>query len=190
MKTNPLIQYSVAPCSLGHLLLAATGNGVCAVSLSDQGDKNPAQALEARLRRQFPSPDLQRDDIGLQEWMEMLLQHLDGRQFELNLPLDVQGTPFQQRVWQALRDIPYGETRTYTQIAHALAQPGAVRAVGGACAANSVALVIPCHRVVREGGTIHGFRWGSERKRILLQREAEYSGKRLGLFAESLNNAA
>jgi len=188
MSNSSFIRFTVAPCFLGHLLLAATDKGICAASLSTPGIDNSPQTLETQLRQQFPAARLERHDAALndaplQVWMDMLLEHLEGRQPALDLPLDVAATPFQQSVWQALRDIPYGETRTYTQIAQTIKQPGAVRAVGGACAANRVALVVPCHRVVREGGIISGYRWGSEKKRLLLQREAEYSGKARALFS-------
>ena len=117
MNNNQPIRFSIAPCALGYLLVAATAKGICAVALSDPQTESSPDALEANLRRQFPSAEFHRNDADLQPWMEMLIEHLEGRRHELNLPLDVQGTEFQQRVWQALRDIPYGETRTYTEIA-------------------------------------------------------------------------
>jgi AraC family transcriptional regulator of adaptative response/methylated-DNA-[protein]-cysteine methyltransferase len=183
VRPDEQLSFSIAPCPLGYLSIAATDRGICAISLSDPTIEDSPSALEARLYAQFPDAGLKRDDARLQQWIDALLAHLGGNCFELELSLDVPGTPFQLRVWQELRSIPYVETRTYSQIAHAIGQPNAVRAVGGACGANRVALAIPCHRVVREGGKISGFRWGSEKKRILLQREAEFSGKALRLSA-------
>ena len=111
------------------------------------------------------------------ERVAQVVAHLDNPQQAVNLPLDIRGTAFQQRVWQALRQIPAGETRSYSEVAHSIGQPRAVRAVAGACAANKLAIVIPCHRVVREGGALSGYRWGSERKALLLAREAKIREK-------------
>jgi AraC family transcriptional regulator, regulatory protein of adaptative response / methylated-DNA-[protein]-cysteine methyltransferase len=160
------IHFTTAVCSLGVVLVGATEKGICAVSLGD----TPAE-LEATLRRDYPAADIQPDDAGLGEWVAPLLCHLEGEQPHLELPLDIQATAFQWRVWQALRAIPYGETRTYSQIAQAIGSPKAVRAVGTACASNHVAVVIPCHRVVREDGALGGYRWGVARKEKLLRRE-------------------
>jgi AraC family transcriptional regulator of adaptative response/methylated-DNA-[protein]-cysteine methyltransferase len=160
------IAYTVVDCPLGKLLIATTERGVCAVSLGDS-----LEALERALSEEYPAAHIHRDDEGLGPWVELLLDYLEGRQRQLDLPLDVQATAFQWRVWRALQAIPYGTTRTYGQIAQALGQPGAAMAVGAACAANRVALAIPCHRVVREDGGVGGYRWGPERKQALLARE-------------------
>ncbi len=151
----------------GCLLLAATQHGICSVQFGD----HPEQ-LEAGLAAEFPHADRVRNDAALAQWVDLLRSHLTGRQPALNLPLDLQGTAFQQRVWAELRRIPYGQTRSYTQIAEAIQQPSAVRAVARACATNPAALVVPCHRVVRTDGSLAGYRWGIARKRALLEREA------------------
>lgn len=163
-----VIHYALATCSLGSLLVAATEKGICAVSLGDDEG-----SLIAALRQEFPVASLQQDTSRLQPMVESILKHLTGQQPHLDLPLDVQATAFQRRVWQELQAIPCGQTRTYTQIAVAIGQPTAARAVARACATNSAALVIPCHRVVREDGSLSGYRWGVERKRALLEREAD-----------------
>ncbi len=162
------IRYAVAECALGYVAVAATERGVCAVRLGNTPDD-----LVAILYADFPAADLQPDDEGLGAWVEMLLCYLAGEEPHLELPLDIRATAFQQRVWEALRDIPYGETRSYTQIAEAIGNPKAVRAVANACANNPVAVVIPCHRVVREDGSLGGYKWGLERKIALLKTEAE-----------------
>lgn len=154
------------PPFTGCLMLAATLRGVCSVQFGDQPD-----TLEAALSKEFPQAQLKRDDAALRDWASVLRDHLAGMRPILDLPLDVQGTAFQQRVWAELRRIPYGQTRTYTQIAQAIQQPSAVRAVARACATNPAALVIPCHRVVRAGGALAGYRWGIGRKQALLERE-------------------
>jgi len=160
------IGYTVVAGPWGKLLAAATARGVCAVSLGDSESE-----LEAALRSEFPEAEIQRDEAGLGRWAGAIVKHLDGRQPSLSLPLDVRATAFQWRVWQELRAIPRGSTRSYGEIARALGNPGAARAVARACAANPVAVVIPCHRVVREDGGAGGYRWGAERKRLLLERE-------------------
>ncbi|MGA2719851.1 MAG: methylated-DNA--[protein]-cysteine S-methyltransferase, partial [Candidatus Acidiferrales bacterium] len=119
------------------------------------------------------------DEAGakrLRGWLETVLQHLRGKEPHLDLPTDVQATAFQRRVWEELRRIPYGSTRTYTEIAHALGKPTAIRAVARACATNPVSVVVPCHRVVRQDGSLAGYRWGIERKRRLLEHESAVSG--------------
>lgn len=160
------INFRIVACRLGFLLIAATRAGVCAVSLG----ADPA-ALEATLRQEFPAADLQQDAAGLDAWAQSLLRFLQGQEPHLDLPLDVQATAFQWRVWQALRSIGYGETRSYAQVAAAIGQPAAVRAVARACATNPVALAIPCHRVVRGNGASSGYRWGLARKQALLAQE-------------------
>ncbi len=162
------ITYGIAPCALGFLLVAATPKGVCSVALGDA-----PESLEAALRAEFPGAEIHRDEAELEEHLQTLLRSLEGHTPHLDLPLDVQATAFQRRVWQELRAIGYGQTRTYSQVAHSLGQPTAVRAVARACATNPVALVVPCHRVVREGGALAGYRWGLERKKALLKRERD-----------------
>src|SRR5262245_28796064 len=146
------VLYTLADCPLGRLLLAATERGVCAVSIGDR-DRD----LEKFLRREFPAATLERDDEVLRTWLEALLAHLAGAQPHLDLPLDVRATAFQRRVWEELCRIPYGETRSYQEVAAAIGQPTAVRAVARACATNPVAVVIPCHRVIRSDGSLGGY---------------------------------
>lgn len=165
------IGYTLVDCSLGRLLLAATERGICAVSLGESD-----RPLEKALRREYPAAEIRQDGVALGPWLEEFLQYLEGEQPHLDLPMEVQATAFQWRVWQELRSIPYGETRTYGEIAEALGQPTAARAVARACATNPVALLIPCHRVIREDGGLGGYRWGLKRKQALL--EQERSGKK------------
>lgn len=165
------IAYVVVPCALGRLLVAATPRGVCRIGLGDD-----AAALEADLAAEFPAARIRRDRAAggsLERWIKAILQYLDGREPHLELPLDIRATAFQRRVWQELQRIPYGETRSYTDVARRIGQPKATRAVARACATNPAALVIPCHRVVRENGDLGGYRWGLERKRALLERERD-----------------
>ena len=160
------VRFSTAASKLGRLLVATTERGLCAVQLgeSDAG-------LEAALRKDYPRAELQRDDRVLQPTLAAILAHLDGDVPRLDLPLDVAATAFQWRVWRTLQQIPYGETRSYAEVAKALGQPKAVRAVARACASNRVALVVPCHRVVRADGSPGGYRWGAARKSRLLAQE-------------------
>jgi AraC family transcriptional regulator of adaptative response/methylated-DNA-[protein]-cysteine methyltransferase len=167
------IRFTTVACPLGRLLIAATARGVCTVRLGDDD-----VVLGRGLAREFPQAELARDDAGLRRWAATLLRYLNGGRPRLDLPLDIRGTAFQWRVWRALRRIGYGTTRTYGQLARALGEPGAARAVARACAANPVALVIPCHRVVRGDGGPGGYRWGARRKRWLLAREAAASDGR------------
>jgi AraC family transcriptional regulator of adaptative response/methylated-DNA-[protein]-cysteine methyltransferase len=169
------VAFSTAPCALGVVLVAATARGVCAVRLGED-----AAALEAEVRAEFPAAGVVRDDGGLAALVREALEHLEGRRPGLAWPLDLGGTAFQERVWAALREIPYGETRSYAALARDLGVEGGARAVAGACAANPAALVVPCHRVVRGDGSLSGYRWGVERKRALLEREAAL-GSALGL---------
>jgi AraC family transcriptional regulator of adaptative response/methylated-DNA-[protein]-cysteine methyltransferase len=160
------INYTIVNCHLGRLLVAATERGVCAVNFGDDD-----QQLESSLASAYAAARISRDERHLDEWVNALLRHLDGAQPHLDLPLDVQATAFQLRVWEELRKIPYGATRSYGQIAKSIGRPGASRAVAQACASNPVALINPCHRVVREGGNLSGYRWGAERKRALIEYE-------------------
>ena len=161
------LRYTVADCALGKLLVAATERGISAVYLGDD-----EAALAAELAAEYPAATIERDGVELGAWVEAIVQYMDGHQRSLDLPLDVQVTAFQWRVYEALRAIPYGTTRTYGEIAHALGQPTAARAVGRACATNPVSLVVPCHRAVGSDGSLHGYRWGLDRKQKLLEREA------------------
>ena len=163
--------YTLSGTPLGRMLVAATDKGVCAVTLGDDD-----AALKTALRREYPAAQstpegIAPDESGLDGWVETLLRHLAGEQPHLDLPLDVRATAFQRQVWQALQAIPYGETRSYTQIADAIGRPTAARAVAQACASNPVALVIPCHQAVRGSGGLSGYRWGISRKQALLERE-------------------
>jgi AraC family transcriptional regulator of adaptative response/methylated-DNA-[protein]-cysteine methyltransferase len=167
------IHYTLTDCPLGRLLLAATERGVSAVYFGDSD-----ASLEAALAREYPAAQITPDNGRLRPWLAELLEHLRGRQPHLDLPLDVQATAFQWRVWQELRRIPHGSTRTYQEIAERLGQPTAARAVARACATNPVSVIIPCHRVVRGDGDLAGYRWGLERKRQLLEQERE--GKQTG----------
>jgi AraC family transcriptional regulator of adaptative response/methylated-DNA-[protein]-cysteine methyltransferase len=161
------IVFVTVPTSLGRLLVAATDRGVCRVMLGDS-----AAALEADLRREFDAADVRQEKGGkLEGFVDAILSYLEGREPHLDLPLDIRATAFQRRVWQELRRIPFGATRTYTEVAKSIGQPEARRAVARACATNPVALIVPCHRVIRENGDLGGYRWGIERKRALLQRE-------------------
>jgi AraC family transcriptional regulator of adaptative response/methylated-DNA-[protein]-cysteine methyltransferase len=163
------VYYTIAEYKrpFGMVLVAATERGVCAVCLGDSVD-----ALESGLRAELPAADLQLDDERLGETVQVVLRYLSGQERGLSLPLDVQATAFQRRVWEALRAIPYGETRAYGEVAAAIGNPRAARAVAQACATNPAALVIPCHRVIESDGGLGGYKWGIERKRALLEQEA------------------
>ncbi len=172
------ISYTIVPCALGYLLVAATPRGICAVRLGDSEAE-----LQTGLLREFPAATVQRGG-DLERWVAVLLEYLRGTQPHLDLPLDIQATAFQRRVWEALRAVPYGGTRTYRDIAEAIGQPTATRAVGHACATNPVALIIPCHRIVRRDGNLGGYHWGIERKRALLAQESRESHRRDAETAE------
>ena len=160
------ISYTITASPMGRLLVAVTERGVCAVRMADNDVD-----LEKDLREEFPNADLKRDDSALRESVQKILTHLEKNEPRLDLPLDIKATAFQRQVWEHLRAIPYGQTVSYGDVAKALGKPGAVRAVGRACATNPVALVIPCHRVVREDKTLGGYRWGLDRKKKLLEHE-------------------
>ena len=165
------IRFAVVPCALGTVLVAGTERGLCAVSLGDDG-----AALERDLRAEYPAATIEpAGPLGagdpLAAWVDAVVAYLDARGAPPAAPVDVPATPFQRRVWDALRTIPAGETRSYGEVAAAVGAPRAARAVAAACASNRVALVIPCHRVVREGGALAGYRWGAERKQRLLDAE-------------------
>ncbi len=162
------IGYTIVDSALGRLLIAATDCGLCAVSLGDDDER-----LEAFLFNEFPAAEIERDDARLSQWVSAVLARARGEDPHLDLPLDVQATAFQWQVWNALRAIPVGETRSYGEIARELGKPRAARAVARACATNRIAVIIPCHRVVREDGNLGGYRWGIERKRTLLSSERD-----------------
>ncbi|MEH2321384.1 bifunctional DNA-binding transcriptional regulator/O6-methylguanine-DNA methyltransferase Ada [Nostoc sp.] len=164
------IVYAIALCPLGYLLVATTEKGICAVKLGDEADK-----LEQILNQEFYQAQIMRDDHTHKEWIQAILDLIAGDERNLDLPLDVRGTAFQKQVWQALQKIPYGETRTYADIARNIAKPQAVRAVGNACGANPIALIVPCHRVLRSDGSLGGYHWGIERKQKLLVQESKLS---------------
>jgi AraC family transcriptional regulator of adaptative response/methylated-DNA-[protein]-cysteine methyltransferase len=160
------IRYTTARCAFGRVILAATDKGVCAISLGDTDAD-----LTAFLEAEFPGAIRQRDDAGLAEWLAELLHRLTGDMPHLELPLDIRATAFQRRVWEELEKIPRGETRTYQQVAAAIGEPTAARAVARACATNPVSVVIPCHRVIGSDGGLRGYRWGLARKKKLLANE-------------------
>ena len=163
---NETIRFATAPCELGVLLVAATDRGVCSVMLGDG-----AAALERLLREQFSAAEVVADASGMAELMAAVLSTMTEHPAAVDIPLDVRATAFQARVWQALREIPRGETRSYAQVARAVGQPSAVRAVARACATNPVAIAVPCHRVIGSDGSLTGYRWGTERKKQLLGME-------------------
>jgi AraC family transcriptional regulator of adaptative response/methylated-DNA-[protein]-cysteine methyltransferase len=164
--TNNRIRFAVGQSSLGAILVAATGRGICAIFLGDDPD-----VLIRDLQDRFPQADLIGGDREFEGWVAQVVGFVETPRLGLNLPLDIRGTAFQQRVWRALQDIPPGATASYADIARLIGAPKSVRAVAGACAANPVAVAIPCHRVLRSDGAISGYRWGVERKRALLERE-------------------
>ena len=165
------VAYTISECFLGRVLVAATDRGICAIQLGVDAD-----SLESGLAKEYPNARLERGDGPLQEWVDGVLARMDGQPAGQALPLDIRATAFQRRVWQHLTTIPRGETRTYSQVAQALGEPRSARAVANACAANPVALVVPCHRVVRQDRGLGGYRWGLERKAALLERESSTDG--------------
>ena len=162
------IRFALGECSLGAILVAATARGICAISLGEE-----PQALLHELERQFPQAELLGADAEFESLVAQVVGLVEQPDRAARLPLDIRGTAFQERVWQALRRIPAGKRWTYRQLAERIGQPNAVRAVASACAANRLAVAIPCHRVVRADSSLSGYRWGVERKRELLRREAE-----------------
>ena len=160
------ISYTVVDSPLGRLLVATTAKGICSVTLGELDAE-----LEAGLKAEYPAATIQRDDNVLKKTVSAILEHLEGRRPHLDLPLDLQATAFQWQVWRALKEIPYGSTSSYSDIATRIGRPSAARAVARACASNRVALVIPCHRVIGKDNKLTGYRWGTERKGKLLERE-------------------
>ena len=161
-----VIRFAVAVCSLGDILVACSAKGVCAILLGDDG-----QQLTRDLQDTFPQAEFIGGDAGFEKTVATVVGFVEAPQYGLHLPLDIQGTLFQQHVWQALQAIPAGETASYQQIAQRIGQPKAVRAVAQACAANVLAVAVPCHRVVRTDGSLSGYRWGIARKQALLNKE-------------------
>lgn len=164
---NTRIRFAVGECSLGSILVAQSDRGICAIALGDDPD-----ALVNDLQDRFPNAEMIGGDATFERLVARVVGFIEAPDIGLDLPLDVRGTAFQQRVWQALREIPAGATASYADIALRIGAPQAVRAVAGACAANTLAVAIPCHRVVKKDGALSGYRWGVERKRALLAREA------------------
>src|SRR6185369_15491012 len=171
--TGIAIRYTTLRVAVGTLLVAASERGICAVALGDNESK-----LVADLRTEFPRAAIERVDAGRDEWLAAMIERvsaqigIDQPSGDVTVPVDIRATAFQWRVWQALQRIPRGETRSYTQIAAEIGAPRAVRAVASACARNRLAVVVPCHRVIRADGSLGGYRWGMARKRALLDREA------------------
>ena len=163
---NAEIKFAIGECSLGAILVAASDKGVCAILLSDE-----PEALARDLQDQFPRAQLVGGDAAFEQLAAQVIGFVEAPGIGLDLPLDVQGTAFQHRVWDALRRIPAGSTASYAEIAEAIGAPKSVRAVARACAANHLAVAIPCHRVVRTDGALSGYRWGVQRKRALLDIE-------------------
>ena len=161
------VRYEITACKLGFVLVGATERGVCIVKLGDDDAE-----LERKLMREFPRATFERRAGQLGDWTSAIVRYIDGEKTNLDLPLDIQATAFQMRVWRALRDIAYGETKSYSQVAREIGEPRAARAVARACATNPVGLVIPCHRVVRNDGSLGGYGGGVHRKEILLATEA------------------
>ena len=160
------IRFTTADSPLGRVLIAATEQGICSIRFGDSDNE-----LEQSLRREYPFAARKRQDEKLSGWKQRVLEHLRGQKLSATLPLDIQATVFQRKVWSYLQTIPRGETQSYSEVARGIGRPTATRAVARACATNSVALEIPCHRVVREDGDLGGYRWGIERKKKLLKLE-------------------
>ena len=162
------IRFAVGQCSLGAILVARSKKGICAITLGDNPDE-----LVRDLQDRFPNANLIGADRGFERLVAQVVGFVEAPRIGLDLPLDVRGTAFQQRVWQALRGIPAGKTASYAEVARRIGKPKAVRAVAQACGANKIAVAIPCHRVVKNDGVLSGYRWGVERKRALIEKEAK-----------------
>jgi AraC family transcriptional regulator of adaptative response/methylated-DNA-[protein]-cysteine methyltransferase len=160
------IRFAIGQCSLGAILVAQSERGICAILMDDD-----PEALIRDLERRFPNATLIGGDRGFEDLVAQVVGFVEAPNLGLDLPLDVRGTAFQERVWLALREIPAGQTVSYGDLAEKIGSPKSVRAVAGACAANKIAVAIPCHRVVRNDGALSGYRWGIERKAALLRRE-------------------
>lgn len=169
------IRYTCTKSPLGRMLVAATEKGICAIQFGDTDDE-----LVEGLKREFPFAVRKRDDESMRSWTNTVLSQISGHKLNRSLPLDIQATAFQKRVWTHLQSLPFGTTQSYGGVAKAIGQPSAARAVARACATNRIAVAIPCHRVVREDGEMGGYRWGVERKRTLLELEHQGSERRSG----------
>lgn len=165
---NAEIRFALGECSLGTFLVARSAKGVCALSLGDDPD-----ALVREFQDRFPNAELVGGDSEFEGLVAKVVGLVDDPAAGLGLPLDMRGTAFQQRVWTALQAIPAGHTVSYSELARRIGTPNSARAVARACASNTIALAIPCHRVIRQNGAVSGYRWGVERKRVLLEREAQ-----------------
>jgi AraC family transcriptional regulator, regulatory protein of adaptative response / methylated-DNA-[protein]-cysteine methyltransferase len=161
------ISYAIDACPLGRLLVAGTARGICAIYFGEADSP-----LEHALRNEYPQARISLNPSSVAFSMQRVIEHLAGRQARLSLPIDVQATAFQRRVWRELQNIPYGSKATYREISRRIGQPRASRAVGSACAKNPVSILIPCHRVIREDGGLGGYRWGLSRKATLLRQES------------------
>jgi AraC family transcriptional regulator of adaptative response/methylated-DNA-[protein]-cysteine methyltransferase len=166
--TGTTIRFAIGECSLGSILVASSEKGVCAISMGDNPD-----ALARDLQDRFSKANLIGGDRDFEKTVAKVVGLIEAPRVGFDLPLDVRGTAFQQRVWQALREIPVGSTASYSEVAVRIGLPKAARAVAQACGANALAVAIPCHRVLRTDGDLSGYRWGVERKRVLLEREKE-----------------
>jgi AraC family transcriptional regulator of adaptative response/methylated-DNA-[protein]-cysteine methyltransferase len=167
------IRYAFTDSPLGRMLVAATEKGICAIQFGDTDNE-----LTEGLKREFPFAIRKREDESMRSWTNVVLRQISGHKLNRSLPLDIQATAFQRRVWAHLQSLPFGTTQSYGEVAQAIGQPNAARAVARACASNRIAVAIPCHRVVRGDGDVGGYRWGAERKRTLLQLEQEGSNAR------------
>jgi AraC family transcriptional regulator of adaptative response/methylated-DNA-[protein]-cysteine methyltransferase len=164
------IEYTITDCELGRILVGRTIKGLCSVAFADDD-----QSLEENLKSEFPNAEIVRDAAVLKDFVDEILKHLGGETRRLDLPLDIQATAFQMKVWEILRKIPYGETVSYSQIAEQLGDKKKVRAVARACASNRIAVAIPCHRVIASSGKLSGYRWGINRKQQLIEKESKSS---------------
>jgi len=164
------IRYTCTNSPLGRMLVAATDKGICAIQFADTDDE-----LTEGLKREFPFAVRKREDASMRSWTNTVLRQVSGHKTNRSLPLDIQATAFQRRVWDHLQSLPFGTTQSYGEVAKAIGRPTAARAVARACASNRIAVAIPCHRVVREDGEMGGYRWGVERKKALLQMEQQGS---------------
>jgi AraC family transcriptional regulator of adaptative response/methylated-DNA-[protein]-cysteine methyltransferase len=173
------ICFAVGECSLGSILVAQSQRGICAILLGSDPDK-----LVHELQDSFPNAVLNGGDSGFEELVATVVGFIEAPRIGLSLPLDIRGTAFQQRVWQALRAIPPGKTKSYTDVAQYIGASGSARAVAGACAANKLAVAIPCHRVVRNDGGLAGYRWGVERKRALIENESRATPEKGEVFPD------
>ena len=169
------IRYTCTDSPLGRMLVAATEKGICAIQFADSDEE-----LAEGLKHEFPFANRKRDDAALQPWTVQLLSQMSGQKLSSTLPLDIQATAFQKRVWTHLQSLPFGTTQSYGEVAKAIGRPTAARAVARACASNRIAFAIPCHRVIREDGNMGGYRWGMKRKQTLLRMEQESTKRRAG----------